>query len=831
MKKQWFKSITVILLGLMLAQGSLTSIIANPSVASTGQEEITTAIDSGLDYLQTQVNDDGGIRWVDENSSMAASLRAVQALTATGYTQDTLKSGSGNRPIDFLKANATAWVNQEESENPAFSVARAGQLLTAIAAMNENPNHFGPEDLNLIQEIKLKYDPNPGVYGGSLPDNVLDQVWAMIGLAANNAAISEEAAAWLVFAQAEDGSWNDGFGSTLDTTPLAILALLAARTHDVGTAPIEAALNFMQANQQPEGGWQTEWDTTTNANATAVMLQVIYQLGQRPVDEAWQMPDGNPLSALLAVQAEDGAFGGEFANAYATTDALIGLSGRSITDLGVLEIASDGFDFIFAAQEQNGGWGSEGQTLDILLALRAAGWQPNTVTTDQASTLDYVSENLETYLESGPDAIAKAILGLMAAGKDPQEYNGINLVQRLQAAYNEKAGAFGDPANTWHQALAVLGLHAASAEIPESAVKSLLSLQQQDGGWEYTPGFGTWPDNTALAIQALLAAGVSPEEKPVVTAVEYLRTMQTADGGWGDSSTTAFALMAINALGQSRQEWITDSGKDPVTNLLTYQKANGAFVYNWEITNDNLMSTAGALLAVFDGSYLLDQKMAESAHQAVIFVDLGEGSRYADCVEFEEGSINGMELLERSEFTYEIQEGFLNSIMGVVNPEGETNYWSYWSWNGREWVFQNKGASDSTILPGSLESWYFTSWETFPSFPPDFIPDMGQICGVEILKHYTSQPHLDYNDLYDVTMQEVQPPIKDQAEPEEKSTAAPTESPAAATEEIIETTSHVDPSLSADEKSPQSSLPLVIIAGVGGLVLIVMFVILFQKRK
>jgi hypothetical protein len=307
--------------------------------------------------------------------------------------------------------------------------------------------------------------------------------------------------------------------------------------------------------------------------------------------------------------------------------------------------------------------------------------------------------------------------------------------------------------------------------------------------------------------------------------------MQTADGGWGDSSTTAFTLMAINALGQSPREWITESGKDPEADLLSYQKANGAFVYNWEFTDDNIMSTAGALLAVFDSSYLLDQNISETAPQAVVFVDPGMGSFYADCVEFEESTIDGMELLERSDFTYEIQEGFLNSIMGVANPEGETNYWSYWSWNGREWVFQNNGAGDSTVLPGSLEAWYFTSWETFPSFPPDFIPDMGQICGVELLKNYTSQPHLDYNDLYDVIMQEVQPPMIDQGEPEENMTAAPTGTSDAPATKNIEPSSRVDPSSSSDEEPPQSSLPVVIIAGVGGLVLIVVSVILFKKRK
>ncbi len=831
MKKHWSKSIFAILLCLILIQGNLLTVIAGPTNTSPAQAEIAAAVQAGLDYLQTQVNADGGVRWVDESSNMAATLRVVQAIAAAGYTQDLLKSENGQRPIDYLAANAKTWVSQEESENPAFSVARAGQLLTAIAAANENPNRFGPEDLNLIREINLNYDPGAGVYGGSSPENVLDQVWAMIGLAANNAAVPEEAGAWLVSAQAGDGSWNDGFGSTLDTTPLGILALLSTRTLEKESTPIQSALDYMKTNQQATGGWQSEWDLATNANTTAVMLQAIHQLGQSPADQAWKSPEGDPLSALLAVQGADGAFGGEFDNAFSTADALVALAGRSITDLGALEIASDAFAFVFAAQEQNGGWGSVGQTLDVLVALRAAGWQPNTVTTEQASPLDYLNESLEAYLETGPDAIGKAILGLMAAGEDPEAHNGMNLVQRLQAAYDEAAGAFGDPENTWHQALAILGLYAAGEDIPDGAVKTLLSLQQEDGGWEYTPGFGAWPDNTALAIQALLAAGLGPEELAVSTALDYLRATQTDDGGWGDSSSTAFALMAIHALGQSPQDWIGETGKSPAANLLTYQKANGAFVYNWDFPDDNLMSTVTAIMALFKTSYLFDQNVDEMRPLAVIFVDPGEGVHYADCVELKETAVDGMELLERSEFSYDFQEGFLNSIMGIANSEGETNYWSYWSWDGREWIFQNNGAGDSIVFPGSLEAWHFTSWENFPSYPPDFIPDMSQICGEEILRHYHSQPHLDYNDLFKVEMPEVLPPMEGQDGPVSNETAISTETSPEETEESNQPTLSADPSLAPAEDTPQSTLPLLIIAGVGGLVVVLVFVILLKSRK
>jgi hypothetical protein len=221
MKFNKIASFSIVLLSILLLI-SVTQVIASSTYSIDQDAEIDSAINSGFEYLRTQMNDDGGIRWFDENSSAAASLRVVIALASAQYPQDFLISDAGNRPIDFLEERGEAWVNQEDTENPGFSVGRAGQLLTAIAAANENPKAFGKNEANFISEINTLYDVNTGIYGGSTSENVTDQVWAMIGLAANNGAIPVEAADWLAAVQSEDGSWNDGFGSFLDTTPLGI---------------------------------------------------------------------------------------------------------------------------------------------------------------------------------------------------------------------------------------------------------------------------------------------------------------------------------------------------------------------------------------------------------------------------------------------------------------------------------------------------------------------------------------------------------------------------------------------------------------------------------
>jgi len=802
------------------------------------QEEIDTAILKGFDYIAGQINEDGGVRWVDESSSVAATVRVIQALGAAGYPQDYISSESGKSPIDFLISAGWDWVNKTESETPGFDVARAGQLLTAVAAANKNPHDFGHESVDLIYEINGFYDRNTGVFGNSGPDNVLDQVWGMMGLSANNAYVPLEAADWLASVQAEDGSWNDGFGSLLDTTPLAIMALIGSNHYNVDSPGIQSGLSFIKENQKEDGGWQTEWDTATNPNTTGMILQALSSLGQFPAADNWQQPEGKPLTALIAVQQENGVFGGEFGNTFSTADAIIGLTGRNINSLGFLEGASDAFDYLFEMQGPDGGWGNVGQTLDVMLALNAAGWQPNTVSSEGITPMDFISENLISYIEAGPDAIGKSIIGITAAGMDPQNYNGIDLVSSLMETYDETTQAFGSPENTWHQAFGILGLYPSAMKIPQGPVETLLGMQKEDGGWEYSTGMGTSPDSTSLAVQALIASGYSGEDQEILNALEFLHKTQSDDGGWGNSSTTSFAIMALNALGETSDFWVSDSGKNPVSNLFFYQKVNGAFVYSWEFPDDSIMSTASSLLAIFGGDYLLQSNELPDKNLAAIVIDPGNGEIQTACVDFEEDSISGFELLERSGFSYNTdQDGFLNSILEISNHEGETNYWSYWKWDGRGWQFQNIGASNTVVAAGTIEAWHFTSWEQYPSLPPEYTPDINDICGEEILAEYSQNPFLGYNNLHPFALQE-------QVEVEGPSETTPqetTDEPNVDSTKIIDQVEEQEetiqslPSAEEDQKDkqeqPGSPIAFYLLAGAGVILLIFLSILYLRRQK
>jgi len=97
-------------------------------------------------------------------------------------------------------------------------------------------------------------------------------------------------------------------------------------------------------------------------------------------------------------------------------------------------------------------------------------------------------------------------------------------------------------------------------------VAYLLKTQEGDGSW-----WGRWGVDyvygTFLALRGLKAAGVDDREAPILRAGEWLRSVQNADGGWGEScesyrqnafvsapstaSQTAWALLGLMAGGDT----------------------------------------------------------------------------------------------------------------------------------------------------------------------------------------------------------------------------------------------------------------------------------------
>jgi squalene-hopene/tetraprenyl-beta-curcumene cyclase len=113
------------------------------------------------------------------------------------------------------------------------------------------------------------------------------------------------------------------------------------------------------------------------------------------------------------------------------------------------------------------------------------------------------------------------------------------------------------------EALAACGVPRDHAAV-RRGVRYLVDCQEQDGSW-----YGRWGVDylygTFLALRGLRAAGEDEREAHVLRAGEWLRSIQNADGGWGEScesyersgfiggpstaSQTAWAVLGLLASG------------------------------------------------------------------------------------------------------------------------------------------------------------------------------------------------------------------------------------------------------------------------------------------
>lgn len=121
------------------------------------------------------------------------------------------------------------------------------------------------------------------------------------------------------------------------------------------------------------------------------------------------------------------------------------------------------------------------------------------------------------------------------------------------------------------------------------AIKFIRREQEPDGSW-----FGRWGVNyiygTMLVLRGLEAIGVDPHEPYIQQAAEWLRMVQNADGGWGETcesyddptqrgvgpstpSQTAWAIMGLLAANDTR----SDSVARGIAYLLRSQRKDGSW--------------------------------------------------------------------------------------------------------------------------------------------------------------------------------------------------------------------------------------------------------------
>lgn len=590
----------------------------------------TDAIAKAVVYLATQQKANGGIDSFGFGTDPGGTARAVYALAAVGYNPTALVSSEGKTMLDFLETQVLTYTYANatrEVEN--LFPGRAGLMLSAVAASGADPTNFG--GVNLVQDLNATLRPT-GAYSTTAAQgfasgaaSAINQSLAIIGLIAAGQPIPTTATDWLIAEQDESGSW----ATSVDVTGYGVLALIGSGNVQPTDQPIQKALAFYRAQQTPSTALWGDQGRGEPANSSGWTITGLTTAGFLPINASWATGGTNPRAALVGLQNAEGIIAKRFFNAYATLEALYGLTTQPLYFTPRLR-TERGLAYLAATQNDDGGFpnfgtaSSFGGTLDTVFAFAAAGYNPASITKAGKSPVDYLTSTAAASTRDAegrvfPAQTGKLLVGVVAVGGDPTSFGGQNLVADLEAtlqptgAYSTTAsqGFLTGAASANTQAFAILGLAAAGRTIPTSATDFLVAQQGENGAWGSV-------DVTGIALQALIAAGRPATDPAITRAVAYLRNTQAATGGWeafGDISTnsTAYALQGLLAAGVdvNGAEW-RKQGRTPISTLASYQKPDGPFVAHWNATAiesgfnptaDNLLATQQALPALIGATY------------------------------------------------------------------------------------------------------------------------------------------------------------------------------------------------------------------------------------
>lgn len=218
-------------------------------------------------------------------------------------------------------------------------------------------------------------------------------------------------------------------------------------------------------------------------------------------------------------------------------------------------------------------------------ALARAGY---TVPSDYLpSVATDLSENSDTLHAI---TLAKYVLILRAAGADPTNFNGINLVDKLYSQTNVGLTGLNGYIFT------LLALDSSDDTAPANAavskanlISTILSSQNNDGSFTLAAGLPGDVDITAMTLSALAPhvkeAGV---QDAVSKALAYLASRQQSDGGFissgstaESSESTAQVIIALSSLGidAASNAQFLQNGHSPLSNLLTYATQDEGFAH------------------------------------------------------------------------------------------------------------------------------------------------------------------------------------------------------------------------------------------------------------
>ncbi|MFB9274346.1 S-layer homology domain-containing protein [Cohnella cellulosilytica] len=282
--------------------------------------------------------------------------------------------------------------------------------------------------------------------------------------------------------------------------------------------------------------------------------------------------------------------------------------------------------------------------------------------------------------------LTRSMAGYAAAGGDVTFIAGLDLYPVLMNHPGMEAEGVPGLAVAYRVAnRSMSGTLARTEWYPDLIYYKLVERQAKDGSWALSDNeAGTTQKAeatgsvtaTSLALTAL--AEGAPDSEEVRRGLEWLKAQQTDDGGFGGTSDTALAVIALSALRIDAATWTRADGSHPLRDLLSRQTDGGRFAQDGDGAM-SLTETTQAYLALTvykrfaNGEAPLNaiRKRPVAANGVKVSVEGPEGTIAQGRGQSGEGFASALAFLDREGIAYKLntdpQGGkTIDSIAGIA---------------------------------------------------------------------------------------------------------------------------------------------------------------------
>lgn len=521
-------------------------------------------------------------------STVGGTVDAAIAIAAAGYNPAAPYPGKTVSPIGYLRNNGTAVADYAIMHGGNGGKL----LLALTAAGEDPADFAGYNfAISLTQQLSPTGQYNALTpFNQSLAILGLTAVDHTIPLSATQWLKDQQAQGGEIDGSWDDGFGTQGNTDATAMTMMALVAGGDVPTSTALISATHFLSRTQRANGG--WAYSPDPFFSENANSTALALGALSALGEDfySDDSPWMQGGNTPLAALLSHQDAGGGFlffgGPDF---YATVQSAPGLTGKPYPLPAPYEAARRAIACLETLQDPaSGGWeqfagfgvnaAGASRAIEAIAAFgddpQAARWTTVPTGTNAVAALENLTP---AYLSGGRGGRVGVVMqGVVAAGApytvtDFAGYNlPISMTGYLSPTGEYASTAFGPSAH----AEAMLGLAAAGYD-PDSTAVTWLQEAETDGTWG-------GPDSDGIALNALGQVGVR-----VPAAVNQLRTSQLGDGGWGfgipsSPNSTGEVVQGLIQQGENpfSPEWsrvVSGTVQTPIDAILAQQLPDGCW--------------------------------------------------------------------------------------------------------------------------------------------------------------------------------------------------------------------------------------------------------------